>query len=90
MESIGIGSVGSGPVSLRRSADRDRLSRAMGLARSFQRDEAGARRCLRDLHWKLAQALSSDQGPDKNHTLSGRGHRDSKELLRAMRNAAYL
>jgi hypothetical protein len=66
-----IGSVGGGTMSLRRSANRDRLSRPMGLARSFQCDQACTRLRLRDLRWQLAQAVSGDQGPGKNHTLSG-------------------
>lgn len=62
----------------------------MGLARSFQRDAACAWFCLCDLRRQLAQPLSGNQGPRRNHALSRRGHWDNKELLRSMWNATLL
>lgn len=77
-------------MSLRHGANRDRLSCSMGLARPFQCDPAGARFRLCDLCRQLAQPVSGDQGAGGNHALSGRGHRDGKELLCPMRNAAHV
>jgi hypothetical protein len=79
-----------GSMPVRRGPIRDRCARALGLARSFGREPAGARRGVCDLCRKLAQALSHHQGQHRDHALRGQALENRAQLLRAMRHAAVL